>query len=279
LIEFIAGGTIIDMIRRNWMIGIAGISLILNGVAGYLLFKDAAITETEHEKSYIKQLPLDYERFKSQWGDAWIGVEVGEVTSRIVSEVMIDRAEGALITSIVNGSPAQKADIEAGNVILSFNGRKIRTAEQFLSDLAGSEVGDEIYICVANQEYRTTVYIVPEQSPTSSRILFKVMPYLGIEVSDIVFGSSEEEKVEEAGKSGGVLVEKVLRNSPAEKAGLQVNDIIMSFNDRKTRTLREFLTDLAGADPRDIVRMCIISGDVRKTIYVTLERTPQFMEI
>ena len=46
----------------------------------------------------------------------------------------------------------------------------------------------------------------------------------------------------------------------------------MSFNSRKTRTLREFLSDLAGAQAGERVRMCIMRDDYRKTIYVTMGR-------
>ena len=58
----------------------------------------------------------------------------------------------------------QKADIANGDVILSFNGRKIRTPEQFRNDLSGSEVGSKVYMCVAKGDYRITVYTVPEKN-------------------------------------------------------------------------------------------------------------------
>jgi S1-C subfamily serine protease len=107
----------------------------------------------------------------------------------------------------------------------------------------------------------------------------KILPWLGVKVTEVLFGTEDAKKLEEVGKAGGILVEEVIHNSPAEKSGLQADDIIMSFNSRKTRTLREFLSDLAGCEPGDEIPMCIIRQDYRKTIYVTLTRQPSLTNI
>jgi len=266
-------------LRKNWLIAVTIISLALNVIAAFIICQDSKITIDKHEKNLIKAEPLDYETFKDQWGSAWLGLEVADVTPEQASRKALDRAEGAYVKSVAAGSPAQKADITPTDVILSFNGRKIRTAKQFQSDLSGSEVGNEVYMCVAKDDYRLTVYAVCEERPSYITPATNTFPRLGIEVAEVTFGSDEAQKLEEAGKAGGVLVEMVLADSPAQKADLQEGDVIMSFNSRKTRTLREFLSDLAGCQPGDNVRMCIMRDDYRKTIYVTLEDNPIFLEI
>jgi len=263
-----------SLLRKNWLIVATPISLTLNVVAAFLLYDGSQSPADGHERATIRQAPLDYENFKDQWGKAWLGLEVTHVTVEIAARAALDRAEGACVTTVAAGSPAQKADLARGDVILSFNGRKIRTPEQFRADLAGSEIGGEVYMCVAKEDYRVTVYAVPEERPSYLRPVTRAFPWLGIQAAEVVFGSDEAKKLDEAGKAGGVLVEKVIRNSPAEKAGLQEGDVIMSFNSRKRRTLREFLSDLAGAQTGDKIRMCLMSGDYRKTIYVTLEKQP-----
>lgn len=269
----------VNFSKKNSFVIITIISVFLNIIAFYLLYQDTGTPDISQERKYIKQPPLDYENFKDEWGKAWLGIEVGVVTPQAAARVMVDRPEGALVQRISNGSPAQKADIEPGNVILSFNGRKIRNPEQFESDLAGSRIGDEVYMCVAKPDYRITVYMVPEERPDNLYPVTKAFPFFGAEVNEVVFGSDEAEKLEEIGKAGGVLIEKVIAGSPAEKAGLQEDDVIMSFNDRKARTLREFLSDLAGAEAGQQISMCIMFGDVRKTVYVTLGENPVSKEI
>jgi serine protease Do len=257
-------------IEKKWLIVVIIISLTLNVIAAFLLYQDSNTTFDDHETNLTKQLPFNYESFKVQWGKAWLGLEVSDVTTEMAARAELDRAEGAYVNSVAAGSPAQKADIGPGDIIISFNGRKIRTPKQFQNDLAGSKVGSEVYMCVAKDDYRVTAYAVPEERPQYLPAVTKTYPFLGVIVSEVIFDSNEAERLEKAGKSGGVFVEKVIPDSPAEKAGLQEGDLIMSFNSRKTRTLREFLTDLAGTQAGENVRMCIMRDDYRKTIYVTL---------
>jgi len=261
-----------NFLRKNGLIVITIISLTLNVLGAFVLYQDSKTTIDSHEKNLIKAEPLNYETFKNQLGSAWLGLEVSEVTPEVAAAVRLDKVQGALVKSVVPASPADKADIQPGDVIVSFNGRKIRTVSQLQSDLLGSKIGTEVYMCVVKGDYTITVYVLPIERPSYLPPVNKALPWLGVEVSEVLFGSEEAKKLEEVGKAGGILVEEVIRNSPAEKAGLQVDDIIMSFNSRKTRTLREFLSDLAGCDPGDEIPMCIIREDIRKTLYVTLTR-------
>ena len=268
-----------NFLRKNWLIIVTIISLTLNVIAAFVLYQGSQAIADSHEKSFIKAEPLDYESFKSQWGSAWLGLEVSEVTPEVAAAVRLDKVQGALVKSVTRASPADKADIKPGDVIVSFNGRKIRTVSQLQSDLLGSEIGTEIYMCVVKGDYTITVYAVPIERPSYLPPVNKALPWLGVEVSEVLFGTDEAKKLEEVGKAGGILVEQVIHNSPAEEADLRADDIIMSFNSRKTRTLREFLSDLAGCEPGDEISICIIREDIRKTIYVTLERNPRFHEI
>ena len=256
------------LLNVKWLIMIIIISLTLNVIAAFLLYQDSNTSFSEDQ--LIKHFPLNYETFKAEWGKAWLGLEVTDVTPEMASRAALDRVEGAYVNRVEAGSPAQKADIEPGDIIISFNGRKIRTPKQFQNDLAGNRVGSEVYMCVAKDDYRITAYVVPEERPTSLPALKKKYPFFGIVVSEVIFDSHEAERLEKAGKDGGVLVEKVIPNSPAEKAGLLEGDLIMSFNSRKTRTLREFLTDLLGAEPGESVRLCIMRDDYRKTLYIMM---------
>lgn len=255
---------------KGWLIVVAIMSLALNGIMGYVIYQHSDTSLDDSKRNRTRQDPLAYKNFQEQWGKAWIGVEVTVVTPQVAAERMLHRVEGAFVTSITAGSPAQEAGIRPGDVILSFNGRTIRTPDQLRNDTAGSEVGREVYMCVAKEDRRITVYAVPEERPPHLPAPIKSFPYLGAYVSEVISSSDAANKLEEAGKAGGVWVEKVIRGSPAEKAGLQEGDIIMSFDFRKTENLREFFSDLAGSDAGARVRMCIMGGDYRKTIYAVL---------
>jgi len=256
--------------QTGWML-VAIVSLALNAALAYSLYQNSQAPPIDaSHKQTTAPVPVDYESFKTEWGSAWVGLTVSNVTPAMAARAMLDRPEGAYVNRVVTGSPAQKADIETGNILLSFNGRKIRDAMQFQSDLAGAEVGDEIYLCVSKNDYRITVYVVPEARPAGLPAPVKSFPFLGVTVQDAAADGLAVQQLEDAEKEGGVKVESVVAGSPAEKAGVLAGDVIMSFNSRKTRTLREFLTDLAACQPGQTVRICIVREDIRKTLNITL---------
>ena len=71
----------------------------------------------------------------------WIGVEVQEITAELAESFKLPGTEGALIAGVVRGSPAEKAGIKPGDVLLSIDGRKVKDAENMLELIAGLAPG------------------------------------------------------------------------------------------------------------------------------------------
>lgn len=101
-------------LRKNWLIVVTVISLALNVIAWFLLYQDSQNPADNREKAFIKRRPLNYEDFMDQWGKAWLGLEVTNVTAEIAGRAALDRAEGACVTSVAAGSPAQKGGYHPG---------------------------------------------------------------------------------------------------------------------------------------------------------------------
>lgn len=205
----------------------------------------------------------------------WLGLEVTGVTLEIARTIGLRHPQGALVQRVIPGSPAEEAGIQPGDVILSLNDKRIRTPKELKSDLSGVEIGKEVKMCVGRQDYRTTIYATPIGAPPWVPREDKISPYLGVEVTEVNPESKEASGLEESGKDGGVLVKRVMSGSPAEEAGMETGDVIMSFNYRKVKTVREFLTDLRGAEVGGQVQMCIMRGDIRKTVYPVLQEKPE----
>jgi Do/DeqQ family serine protease len=71
----------------------------------------------------------------------WIGVEVQEITAELAESFKLPGTEGALIAGVVRGSPAEKAGIKPGDVLLSIDGQKVKDAENMLELIAGLAPG------------------------------------------------------------------------------------------------------------------------------------------
>ena len=178
---------------------VAVISLILNGVLGLFLYQNSQTVIVREKKEFVKSVPFDYDSFAQEWGKAWLGLKATDVPLDAATRAGLDRAEGAYVTSVAAGSPAEKAGIETGNIVLSFNGRKIRTARQLQNDVLGSPVGTEAFMCVTKDDYRITVYALPVARAGYLSPVTKDFPWLGVEVAEVTFGREAERDLEEAG--------------------------------------------------------------------------------
>jgi len=157
---------------------------------------------------------------------------------------------------------------------MSLNGKRVRTAKEFKNDISGLDADSEIKMCITREDYRTTINVVIDPAPDWYPRENKISPWLGVEASEVI-SEKDEKNLEDLGKEGGVLVKNVFPGSPACKAGIEPDDILMSFNYRKLRTVREFITELNGAEVGDRIRICLMRGEIRKTVYPVLERKPQ----
>jgi len=90
-------------------------------------------------------------------------------------------------------------------------------------------------------------------------------PWIGIDAMDVDTVVAAQLGLDEA---KGVLVTKVYAGSPAEEAGVERGDVIISFNRQKVKTLADLKGILAGADPGDHVRVCLYRDEARISVYV-----------
>jgi NosR/NirI family nitrous oxide reductase transcriptional regulator len=201
-----------------------------------------------------------------------LGLEVTDVSPTLAAQAGLDQVKGCFVRAVAAGSPAEAGGVQLGDIIVSLNNRGIRDAKELKNDIAGIEPGEVISVCVVRDDYRTTLHITLGEAPAEQ---VKVPGWLGTEVSNVKGGSLESALLEQAGKEGGIVVDRVVPGSPAEQVGIERGDVIMSFNSRKVRTVKELAADLAGANPGDRVRICIMRGEIRKTLYPVLSAPPR----
>ena len=93
-------------------------------------------------------------------GGACLGVYLEEVTSERVKELGLSEERGAIITKVVDGSPAEKAGLRTGDLIVRFDGRTIRNLEDFVFVLRGKRAGDEVEVVYRRGNAEHTVSAV-----------------------------------------------------------------------------------------------------------------------
>jgi len=101
----------------------------------------------------------------------WFGVSIQEVTSGLAKQFGLKKAAGALVSETIADTPAAKAGIEAGDVILEFDGKKIKDAASLRRVVAGTPVGRKARVKVVRNKKTKILYatITEQQTVNATR--------------------------------------------------------------------------------------------------------------
>ena len=168
----------------------------------------------------------------------WLGVTIQEVTEDLAQYFGMKEPHGALVTSVFPDSPAEKAGIKKGDIILEFDGHKIQGIHDLTRIVATTPVGKVVDVKILRRGKIITLKVkVGEMGKITSIKNEKLIDKLGMYVVDLTddiraqYGINDKE---------GVLVYKVKPGSIADKAGIQPGDIIKSMEYQKVRNLEDY---------------------------------------
>jgi serine protease Do len=174
-----------------------------------------------------------------------IGVTVQSVNQNLAQSFGLPRTEGALVSSVEEGGPAAKAGLRPGDVILSFNDRKIDDSGSLPAIVADMKPGQSAPVRVwrdgAEHTLGVTVGTMPAEQTASADRPSANSGKLGLAVRPLT-----PEERSESGASGGLVVENV--DGAAAKAGVQPGDVILALNNEPVRSVAQLrrLIDKAG---------------------------------
>jgi serine protease Do len=165
-----------------------------------------------------------------------LGVTIQDVNQSLASSFGLDRARGALVSSVESGSPAEKAGLKAGDVVLELDGAKIERTIDLASRVAAMKPGSRAQLDVWRngkpQELTVTVGEAPSQQVAAADGGDLSGARLGLAVRPLSPAEQAQANVE-----GGVVVERVA--GPAARAGIRPGDIIVSVNRKPVKSVEE----------------------------------------
>ena len=162
----------------------------------------------------------------------WLGVRIQEVTKEIADVEKLKKPEGALVASVGKNSPAEKAGIKAGDIILEFDGKKINTMKKLPNVVASTEVGKSVELKIWRNKKLISKRLIlgrletsEEFKETKPKIVKKDIDIesLKIAVRDLNEDISSRNLNK---KTKGVVITEISNRSPLANL-LSVNDIII----------------------------------------------------
>ena len=190
----------------------------------------------------------------------WLGVTIQRVTPDIAESLGIEKSGGALVADVVEGSPAARAGIKAGDVIIDYDGKKIEQANQLPIIVARSEIGETADLTLLRDGKQISAAVKIAELKDEEVVAAAPQPAkLGLTVQQVTPELAESLGLKRA---DGVIVSSVEPQSAAAQAGIRRGDVILELNRKAVSSVGEFQKMLNEAKPETNLLFLVRRGDM-----------------
>lgn len=194
-----------------------------------------------------------------------IGVQIEQVSKEVAESIGLGKPQGALVRGVESGAPAEKAGVEAGDIIIRFDGKQIEKSSDLPRIVGNVKPGTRAVVTVfrrgATKDLSVVIAEVEAEKPARKASAPEVKPpvagpaqVLGLAVSELTDAQKKELKLK-----GGVKVDTA--EGAAARAGLREGDVIVAVANSEVTTLREFDAALARVDKSKPVNVLFRRGE------------------
>ena len=194
-----------------------------------------------------------------------IGVQIGQVTRDVAESLGLGKQQGALVTGVEAGSPAEKAGIEAGDIITRFDGKAIEKIADLPRMVGNTKPGTKSTVTVFRRGSARDLSIqIAEIEPDKSALKTSdkdakpksssAAQQLGLTVSDLTDAQKKELKLR-----GGVRVDTATES--AARAGLREGDVILAIANAEVAGVKDFEAALSKADKSKPINVLFRRGE------------------
>ena len=176
-------------------------------------------------------------------GQGWLGILIQDVDRALAESFGMSKPIGALVARVLPDSPAQKAGVQVGDVIVEFDGKEVESSGALPPMVGVSKVGTKVPVKVIRSGKPLTLKVTISELPEEEELNLAAGDEQGggtkIKRLAIAVSELEAEQKQELEGKGGVLVEG-LESGPASKAGVRRGDIILRLNNVEVASVEQF---------------------------------------
>jgi Do/DeqQ family serine protease len=189
----------------------------------------------------------------------WLGAKLQAVTPDIAESMNLKRPVGALVSSIVAKSPAARAGLRTGDLIVAVDGQEVDDVNAFDYRFATKPVGGQAQLGIMRAGRETKLAVALESAPETPRdeVLIKARsPLLGAKVANLSPALAEQLRLDSS--AAGVAVTEVENGSVAQSFGFQKGDVVLQINNAQIETTADLVR--ATSQPSRLWRLTILRG-------------------
>ncbi|MET0279224.1 MAG: DegQ family serine endoprotease [Pseudorhodoplanes sp.] len=170
----------------------------------------------------------------------WLGAKLQNMTPEIAEGLGIKRNSGALVASVSANSPAAKAGLKTGDVIVAIDGQSVEDQNAFDYRFGTRPIGGQAQIGLLRSGREASVVVAlqsPPERPREEVVLKARSPLTGAKVGNLSPALADELRLDAAAE--GVVVLEISQGSPAHRLGFQRGDIVLSINEQNVSTSKD----------------------------------------
>ena len=210
----------------------------------------------------------------------WLGVRIQDVTKEIADVEKLNEPSGALVASVAPNSPSEKAGVKAGDIILEFNGERIKEMKELPIIVARTEVGKKVKVKIWRNKKEIVKTITLGRLETSEEFkvtkkeklqIEKEIESLKISVRELTKEDIKERNL--PNQTAGLLITKIENNSPLINS-IKVNSIILEAQKKKIRSvndLNQIVNKVLSSNQKTILLVIFNSENQRRYIGIKLD--------
>ncbi|KPK73133.1 hypothetical protein AMJ87_02710 [candidate division WOR_3 bacterium SM23_60] len=198
----------------------------------------------------------------------YLGVYLQDISTDLKDALDLPSLEGVLISEVVSNTPAEKAGIQSGDVVVEYDGKKVKNRQSFKIQVAATPIGETVTVKVIRdgkeKKLRVTIEEYPdEMSQIEER---KDESELGLQVVSVTDAQAQRFNL---GATRGVVVIQVDNESPAADAGVRVGDVILSVGKTEISDVDDYRAAIAVLEEGKAAIFHIQRGERKLYIAVT----------
>tara|TARA_X000000368_G_scaffold257677_1_gene203597 strand:- start:45 stop:1460 length:1416 start_codon:yes stop_codon:yes gene_type:complete len=212
----------------------------------------------------------------------WLGVRIQYVTDEIAEVEKLDEPRGALVVSVAENSPSEKAGIEAGDIILEFNGEKIKEMKELPAIVAKTEVGKDVKVKIWRNKKEITKNVILGRLETSEDgTASKKQEPVEKQSSEIKnlkitvrLLNKEDIKIRKLpNQTTGLIITGIASNSPLTNS-IELNNVIVEAQKKKIRSindLRKITENVLNSNQKTILLVIYNNQNQKRYIGIKLD--------
>jgi serine protease Do len=199
----------------------------------------------------------------------YLGVYLQDLTEELREALDLPSLDGALISEVVDDTPADKAGVQDRDVVIEFDNKKVKDVDSFRMMVASTEIGKKVKMKVIRDGKEKTLSVTLAEFPEDQRVASTEEPEqfeLGLKTLDVTDPQAQRFNLE---VHSGVVVVDVKKDSPAEDAGIAIGDVILAIGQHDIRNVTEYQNVVSKLKKGKPVIFYIQRGSRKRYVAVT----------